>query len=420
MIRVSATSCVGDSSNRGTLVFVEQFYFPDGWGGAQLPRDITMSLAKGHWRVKVICGSDPYAPVIGEPQVDPATVGVKISRIPRLFSGGIHRLKLLRQLWFYLAALPRLLFSRVTIYVTQTNPPLVVPIVACIAKLRMRPFIIIAQDIYPEVLFAHTMLSRKSMIGRMLSWLFGWAYRRADTVVSLGPGMTRRLREKGVSTKAVCEICNWATGELTIPNEAENVLRSSWGLGGKFVVLYSGNIGIAHDVHTPVSAIARCKDAIPNIVLLFIGAGSRQSEAEALVKEFGVESFVQFRPFVPFDQLSISMAIADIALVTLRPGFEGLVVPSKLLGYMGRGIPTLYIGPDGDVSHLLSVSGGGRQAVNGDFVSIARILEEMSHSKAELRAMGDSARTYYRRHLAKEIGLARYQNVVDSIVQQSN
>ena len=41
-----------------TLVFIEQFHYPEGWGGAELPRSLTMHLARNGFGVEVICGSD--------------------------------------------------------------------------------------------------------------------------------------------------------------------------------------------------------------------------------------------------------------------------------------------------------------------------------------------------------------------------
>src|ERR1700730_2831909 len=93
------------------ILFVEQFYYPDGWGGAELPLDLTIHLAGLGFEVEVICGSDQYAPVEGEPPPDPRSHGIRIRRIPALLRGNIHRGKLLRQLWFYLALLPLLCFG---------------------------------------------------------------------------------------------------------------------------------------------------------------------------------------------------------------------------------------------------------------------------------------------------------------------
>ncbi|MDB4988119.1 MAG: colanic acid biosynthesis glycosyl transferase, partial [Myxococcaceae bacterium] len=272
-----------------SLIFTEQFYYPEGWGGAQVPRDITTHLAAAGFDVSVICGSDLYAPVEGELGPDPEQRGVRILRIPRLLGGDIHSRKLLRQLWFYLLSVPALLsHGRPQLYVTQTNPPLMVPIVAAIARLRGVPLLIIAQDLYPEVMVAHGMVGKDSFPTRLLNRVFRAAYGSASKVVALGSTMAERLYEKGVAPERVSIISNWATGDEQVVTGAANVLRKSWNLEGKFVVLYSGNLGIAHDIQTPIRALKLALEREPNIRLVIVGKGPRLQDAKDLVVELGL------------------------------------------------------------------------------------------------------------------------------------
>jgi glycosyltransferase involved in cell wall biosynthesis len=395
------------------IVFAEQFYYPDGWGGAQIPRDITTHLAQAGLNVSVVCGSDPYAPVQGDPGPDPTCSGVRIVRLPRLFGGDIHSLKLLRQLWFYLLAAPALLFRRrPDVYVTQTNPPLLVPLVALVSKLRNRPCIIIAQDLYPEVVIAHGMLRADSLAARILRGMFGWAYRRARAVVTLGPVMAERLQAKGVAPDRIVLISNWSTGEEGVVKGAANLLRPRWNLEGKFVVLYSGNLGIAHEFDTIVGAIERAVARRPELRLVIVGKGSRLKEVRELVRQRGLDQFVLFENLVPADMLPHSIGLADLALVTLRDSFEGLVVPSKLLGYMARGIPTLYVGPRSDVSAMLQDSHGGVSFPSGAIDGLAEELVNLAGSPAALESMGAAARNYYDTHLSLDVAIAKYAELV--------
>jgi glycosyltransferase involved in cell wall biosynthesis len=395
------------------IVFAEQFYYPDGWGGAQIPRDITTHLAKAGLQVSVVCGSDPYAPVQGDCGPDPTESGVRIVRLPRLFGGDIHSLKLLRQLWFYLLAAPALLFRRrPDVFVTQTNPPLLVPLVALVSKLRNRPCIIIAQDLYPEVVIAHGMLRADSLAARILRRMFGWAYRRARAVVTLGPVMAERLQSKGVAPERIVLISNWSTGEEGVVKGAANLLRPRWNLEGKFVVLYSGNLGIAHEFDTIVGAIERAVARRPELRLVIVGKGSRLKEVRELVSQRGLDQVVLFENLVPADMLPHSIGLADLALVTLRDSFEGLVVPSKLLGYMARGIPTLYVGPRSDVSAMLQDSHGGVSFPSGAIDRLADELVNLAGNPAALESMGEAARNYYNTHLSLDVAVAKYAELV--------
>jgi colanic acid biosynthesis glycosyl transferase WcaI len=400
---------------RRRILFVEQFYYPEGWGGAELPLDVTIHLVRAGFEVEVICGGDQYAPVEGAPPADPRRQGIRIRRIPALLRGNVHRAKLLRQLWFYSALLPLLLFRRPPeLFVTQTNPPLAAILVAAVARMLRRPMVIVAMDIYPEVLIAHGAVRENSAIGALLFRSFRWAYRSARCVVSLGPAMSARLVCKGVDAGRIIEIPNWATGKLGSITGAENALRREWGLEDKFVVLYSGNLGLAHEFEALLRGVERARRSLTSLRVVFIGRGSRLTEVKRRVAELGLESIVRFSDPLTAARLPESFGMADLAVVTLQSGFQGLVVPSKLQGYMARGIPVLYIGPDSDIDQFIQRSSGGVCVPGGDFVGVASALIGLEADRSRLAALGLNGRRYYEARFAKAQGLAGYESAIRS------
>jgi len=401
------------------IVFVEQFYYPEGWGGAQIPLDITTGLAGTGRAITVLCGKDQYVPVQGRLPPDPRAAGVKIRYVPRCWLCRGNRKGAAAQLWFCLAA-ALMLFTRrrPSMLMVQTNPPLVVVAMSLVASLFRRPLVIIAQDLYPEVMIAHGMLAKRSLLGRILASVFSLAYGRATRVVSLGPKMTERLLDKRVPIGRICEISNWATGDLGVVRGAANSLTEQWGLTGKFVLLYSGNMGVAHDWDTVLRAIAAVRHALSNLRLVVVGQGGRIGQAEQLTKELGLTDLVQFKPLVSAELMPQTLGIADLALVTLLPGFEGLVVPSKLLGHMARGVASLYIGPsDSDAAQLIAKSQAGIGVCNGEVARLGSLLVDLANDPTPLREMGNSAARYYETHLSREIGLSRYGELVDGVLR---
>jgi len=403
------------------ILFVEQFYYPDGWGGAELPLDLTIHLACAGFEVEVICGSDQYAPVDGEPSPDPSLQGIRIRRIPALMRGNIHRAKLVRQLWFYAALLPLLLFRRPPdVVVAQTNPPLAVILAAAVARMWGRPMVIIAMDVYPEVLIAHGTVRRDSAVVAVLARAFKWAYRSARRVVSLGPVMTGRLAFKGVDADRIVEIPNWATGKPGLISGMGNTLYSEWQLDDKFVVLYSGNLGLAHEFETLLQGVESAHRSMPSLRLIFIGRGSRLAEVKRRVGELGIESIVRFSDPLASERLPESFGIAQLAVVTLQPGFEGLVVPSKLQGYMARGIPVLYIGPDSDIDRFIKRSSGGISVPCDDAQGVASTLIELAADHQRLAMLGLHGRQFYDAEFAKAHGLARYESTIRSVLNPNS
>jgi hypothetical protein len=92
----------------------------------------------------------------------------------------------------------------------------------------------------------------------------------------------------------------------------------------------------------------------------------------------------------------------------MKRGFEGVVVPSKVLGYLARGAPVLYIGPGGDVSRLLADSGGGIWYENGDVSGVAGSMRLLGTSPDVLAQRGQDGADFYWRNLSRDAALRKY------------
>jgi len=346
--------------------------------------------------------------------MDPRTEGVLIHRVPRLIGGGdVQARKLLRHLWFYGWAIPRLFLRRPPdLFMSQTNPPLIVPLAAVAARLWRKPYILIAMDLYPEVLIAHGAHLRGGILSRMVAKIFAWAFRSASRVVALGPVMAERIRAKGVNDTRIVEISNWSTGAPGVVRGKANLLRSQYGLQDSFVLVYSGNLGVGHEFETLMRGFASAVQRVPGMKLVVFGKGIRLAEVHKLVHDLKLESSVKFSAFVPSSRLPESMGLADLAVVTLREGFEGLIVPSKVLGYMSRGVPVLYIGPRSDVDVLVSQHDCGFSIRCGDSAAVSRAIIAAYQDRKRLQEMGEAGRVAYQQGLSRDHGLSRYESAV--------
>ena len=115
-----------------------------------------------------------------------------------------------------------------------------------------------------------------------------------------------------------------------------------------------------------------------------------------------------FHDFVPAELLSLSMGIANLALVTLRSGFEGVLVPSKLFGYMARGIPTLYVGPPSDIAEVITRADCGACCRTGEDSAVGVLLCRAMESTEQLDHWAQNGRSFYEQHLSRELALHQY------------
>jgi colanic acid biosynthesis glycosyl transferase WcaI len=138
-----------------------------------------------------------------------------------------------------------------------------------------------------------------------------------------------------------------------------------------------------------------------------------------LASELGLDSIVRFSDLLPAGRLPESFGIAQLAVVTLQPEFSGLVVPSKLQGYMARGVPVLYVGPDSDVSRFIVRSNGGVCCSCNDVQGVAMRLIDLAGNPARLAMLAANARQWYEAQFAAHRGLSRYEALVRAVLGET-
>ena len=173
---------------------------------------------------------------------------------------------------------------------------------------------------------------------------------------------------------------------------ADNPLRREWGLDGKFVVCYSGNMGRVHEFDTILGAAQRLASKAEAIGFLFIGGGAQRRMVEDEVRRRGLPN-VQFRPYQDRAGLSFSLGVGDVHLVSQRPEVEGYVFPSKLYGILAAGRPLVFIGDrEGEISLLVEREGIGVAVRQGDAAGLADQLLRLAGDAVLREAMGARAR----------------------------
>ncbi len=407
------------------IILCDQFYYPDESAIAQILTDLSLGLAGRGMEVRVLCGSDIYAgdgrtkSELGERI---AAANIRIHRVPRLMGGHAKKGKLFRQLWFYGVAFLRLLFMRAPdVYVAQTTPPLLPFVFRVLCFFKRRPYVVIAQDLWPEALEAHGVLRHDSFPYRLLGFLLNGAYRRAARVVGLGAHMRERLLAKGIRAERIHDIHNWAPSELENLDLKRARKRLEQGILGEVppksgppTLLYSGNMGLAHEFQTLLEALRILKAEGVEFRMLFSGGGNRRDEIRAQAEQMKLA--VEFLPHQPRELLAEHLMRADVSVITMAESFRGIVVPSKLYGVLAVGSPIAFVGPACEIADVVREAGCGIVAVNGDAEGLARELKGALKSKARREKMARAARNHYHERLGSERSIDEYFRVIESVV----
>lgn len=391
------------------VVFVNRYFFPDHSATSQMLSDLAFGLATQGLCVHILCSRQLYEnPKAGLAPLE-SVRGVTVHRVwTTRFGRGHLAGRALDYLSFYLSSTVRLAFlvHRNDTLVAQTDPPLISIAAAIVAALKRAHLVNWLHDIFPEVA---TLLGANPLpapLDRLLRRLRDLSLRAARINVVLGSRMAELMSEH-VPPSQLCVIENWAAAEAAGRDGVQSELRSRLGLGGKFVVMYSGNLGRAHEFATLLEAAAMSA-ADPDIVFLMIGAGAGMAALERAVRARGLGNFC-FLPLQPRAALADTLAAADLHWLSLKPALEGLIVPSKLYGILAAGRPVLFIGdPCGEVPRVIGPAGAGVSVAIGDAASLARHLADLKADRGRLEHMGERALRLYRERYTERRALEHW------------
>jgi colanic acid biosynthesis glycosyl transferase WcaI len=412
---------VGDSGRSGAvtvarLIFVNRYFHPDHSATSQMVSDLAFAEAARGREVAVVTSGQIY----DDPSAtlpDRETIGgVSIHRVrtSRRGRAGIAG-RALDYLSFYRAARTTLaaLVRPGNIVIAKTDPPLLGVAVGRIVRRREGRLVNWLQDLYPEVAAEAGVRGFGGMAGARLAAMRDRSLRNAAVNVAIGDIMADRLRVRGVPAAALRVIPNWADERAVRPiGVDENPLRAEWGYRSDDIVVgYSGNLGRAHEIDTILAAADRLHHR-KDIRFLVIGAGHLRAQLEQAARSRGLG--FDFRPYQPMAALSESLSVPDIHWVSLRPAFEGLIVPSKLYGIAAAGRPIVAVAaPEGESGRLVTRFDCGVAISPGDGAGLAAVLAALADDPARRARLGGNARAAVEGPLSRAAALGRWAELFD-------
>jgi glycosyltransferase involved in cell wall biosynthesis len=234
-------------------------------------------------------------------------------------------------------------------------------------------------------------------------------------VIALGEHMAKRLTMKGVAPERIRVVPTWenATEVVSTPRSS-NPFLAAHGLSDSFVVLYSGNLGAAHDFGTLLDAAERLRDR-SDIVFLIAGGGPRLPWVRTEVEERRLAN-VRFLPYQPRDTLRYSLSAGDVHVVTLRENFQGLLVPSKFVGALASGRPLLYVGPcEGEIPDAVRAGECGCVIAPGDSTAFAEAIVALQADDTKRERMGRNARKLFEERYTREKAVADFSRILREV-----
>jgi len=390
------------------ILLINQTFYPDVAATAQHAHDLARHLVQHGHDVAVVTSRSIYgqkgAALTKREQVD----GIEVHRVGRSFFGKATIIaRVLDFALFYVAAtLKALTVKKPDVVICFTTPPFIAVVGWLMRALRGCRFVYWVMDLYADLPVACGVLRASSLITRFFEKVNRFCLRNADRVVVLGRCMRQRVLDKGVDGTHVVHIGVWADqAEVHPVPRMENPYRREWNLGNRFVVMYSGNFGLGHDVDTMCQAALQLQHD-DSIRFVFAGGGKRKEIVDAFIRQHQLTNCV-LAPYQPRERLADSLSCADVHLATLLEGVEGIMVPCKLFGVMAAERPTIFIGhPSSELARILVEHDCGVVVRQGKVEDLVSAIRRFAHDPQMTSRMGQHARmalvTAYSRQQACE------------------
>lgn len=343
--------------------------------------------------------------------------GVHVVRVPvREFSKEDKKSRVLNMadFWFGARKATKALKGDFDMVFTFSGPPILGGMLGVYgAKKKHAPLVYGIQDFNPEQTMAVGYAGNAAVHKLMMAFDKRSCRRSACVVVpgrDLQDTLAKRFGGKDVPSSVV--INNWADDVNVVPlskdDERVAAFRRENGMDGKFVVMYSGNIGLYYDLPNIMKVIAKFKDR-DDVLFAFVGQGAVKSKLEEYAVENGLAN-VTFMPYQPKELLPVSLNAADVHLVTNAKGIKGVSCPSKAYGIMATNVPMIgVLEPGSEVWQIIEESGCGVLAETGDYDAVEKAFAVVLDGKGEFVASHDTGRAELDRKYSRAVAIKRYR-----------
>lgn len=346
-----------------------------------------------------VCTTFPYYPAwkvpadyAGKLAMTERRNGVRIYRGLAYIPNPVTPFKrILHEASFVFSAMARALFFKRPDVLLVVSPPLGLALPAILlSRLWRIPYVFDVEDLQPDAAAELGMLPRPAL--KILYRLERAAYRHARLVTTLTSAMKERIVSKGVAAEKV-ELVEPRMDEslaATAPGEAFAFCRR-YGLEDKFLVTYSGNIGVKQRLDVVIEAAALNRDD-DSMLFLIVGDGADRGRIQRRAVELELRN-VRFLPLMDHADFRGLLAASGVCLVTQQKSASEIAFPSKIVTYLAAGCPVVAsVDPENEVARITQESGAGQVAMAEDPAALLSAV--LALRSADLREMGAKGRNY--------------------------
>lgn len=400
------------------ILVLAHYFYPDVASTGQILTELCEKL-QDKFEVTVICAVPSYTGKIEKKYQEQTlyfekyqnmnVIRVKVSEFDK--SNKISRIKNILDYFFHaIKAIKK--SGKQDLIFTISQPPILGGLLGVYAKRKKKAKLVYnIQDFNPEQTMS-VKYSKNKLLLKILMFLDKRSCKKSDLIITVGRDMQETLENRfnnnNVPNNVV--INNWINEREVYPIEKNNKkiveFKKKYNLEDKFVIMYSGNIGLYYDLENIVKMMADFRD--DNVAYVFVGEGSVKNKLMKYVEENKLKNFY-FIPYQPKSELVYSLNSADIHLVTNAKGIKGVSVPSKIYGVMATNIPILGILEEGSEAYkIIKDSKCGIIAETGNYEQIKNEIKQLVEQKHKYIKKYNTGRAYLEERFTKDKSINTY------------
>lgn len=303
--------------------------------------DVAKALSASGHSVTVLSSPSSYTGSVDNSEVSDAI------EVRHLFTLGEKR-RLVSWVAFLVQAWMRIPLMRWDRCVFLTDPPFLGALSILLRPVPRihRRLLWWTMDLYPEILVASKHLNESAWLYKVMRRINGAIVRRMGGFILLGECQLERMRDYPTwRNEDFIIVPPWDNRPIQKVEKENNRFTKEYGLLGRKVALYAGNLGEGHTFEQFAEAArVLARSGREDWVLVFVVRGSKKKRLSEAVD--GLDSILVL-DYQPQEWTSDLLSSADVHLISMSASGSGCVVPSKLYGVLQTDAPVLFIGPPG-------------------------------------------------------------------------
>lgn len=418
------------------LLIYAHYYIPDVASTGQIVRELAEGMLDT-FDITVICVVPSYTGKIEEKYKKQKYYkeninGVNIVRIrvPE-FNKNNKKSRIKNIISYFLGAISATFkVGKQDVVFSISQPPILGGLLGVIGKwIKHAKFVYNIQDFNPEQTMAVNYSKNKFILNTMMK-LDKFSCKKSNLIITVGRDLVQTVnnRFKNKKVPKTVLINNWIDENEIYPLDKDNAkvleFKKKYGLENKFIIMYSGNIGLYYDLENIIKVVEKIKPGTrtkdnKEVVFAFVGEGTVLEDLKQYKQEHKMDNVV-FIPYQDKKDLIYSLNAADVHWCVNAKGIKGVSCPSKYYGIAAVGKPILGVLEENtEVRLLIEETKGGLVSSPEDYETIEKNIKwfiENSDSK-ELEDMGKRSREYLVGNLTKEISIRKYENEILNLLK---